>query len=111
MPAPRASGAGARRQVGNLVPPFDGHWGQPPVLDQLGHPRCRLFGPDPEVVGQVGHGPHSEAPGRQQEQLALRVLGGWHRQAGHRRWDHPLGQVVDALEVRGPPRGERAVPE
>ncbi len=80
-------------------------------LDELPDTGARVGEAEPEVVAQVALGGHAHRAGRDSDQLALGVLGRRRGRGDHLRRQHPLGQVVEALEVPPPRRADLAGPE
>ena len=95
-------------QVRRPIPPLDPHRRQLPGLHERLHRRTHVGRGHPEVVPQArqrGHPVRGRGP---THQLARRVLPGRGARGQHMRGEHPVGQVVDDLEL-GAPAGDREV--
>ena len=115
----RARGDPAREpgvavEVALALPALHGDRGQLPRLDELldRDLGARLAGRGLEaqavVVGEVGPARHAVGPGGQADEPGDRVLRRRRRRVEHGGRQHPLGQVVEHLELAGAP-GDRDV--
>ncbi|OLS99645.1 hypothetical protein BJF90_38785 [Pseudonocardia sp. CNS-004] len=68
-------------------------------LHQLGHRLLAARRGEAVVVAQVGLGGHAQRLGGAQHQSARCIVGARRRRGQHGRRQHPLGQVVEPLEV------------
>ncbi|MNJ60801.1 hypothetical protein D3C77_565600 [compost metagenome] len=101
----------ALQTVDRLPPALHGTDLQLPLLDQLGDPSAAVCRVQSIVVAQVLFGRHPQGTGRSQQQLPLRLglVERWLLQ--QRRWQHPLRQIVQALEASSPGHGHQACGE
>ena len=97
----------ARSPVGRVPPAAHVDPLQLAGLDQLGDRPPAVLGTQPVVVAQVRLGRHAQGPGRPQDQPARRLVLRRRRAGQHVGGQHPLGQVVEPLEVPAGAGGER----
>ena len=100
-----------RPQVAGCAPAVDGDRDEITRLHQLSDPQLRLRPGQPEVIPEIGLRRHPEGPRCHQHELTLGLLDGRRRGCQYRRGDHPLGEVVQPLEVHPPGRRDPTGPE